>query len=83
MKVFEALHLHVVMLMNAVDIMWRVYMRMYRKLKDQERQGQLIKGRIEERKRRKQQQQETSLTENGTVVVHVNESNDSFDSLKY
>jgi len=64
----------------------------YRKLKDQERQGQLIKERIEERKRRKQQQ-ETSLTEsrrngavvvtesrrNGGVVVHVSESNDAFN----
>jgi len=53
-----------------------------RKLKDQERQGQLIKERIEDRKRRRQQQ-ETSLTDNsrsGTVVVHVSESNDSFNS---
>jgi len=40
-----------------------------RKLKDQERQGQLIKERIEERKRRKQQQQETALSRSGVFVA--------------
>ena len=55
-----------------------------RKLRDQERQGQLIKERIEERKRRKQHQQETSMSEagrSGVFVVHVSESNDSFNSV--
>jgi len=54
-----------------------------RKLKDQERQGQLIKERLEERKRRKQQ--ETSLTDSrqrsGVFVVNVNESHDAFSSF--
>jgi len=41
-----------------------------RKLKDQERQGQLIRERIEERKRRKQQQQaETTLCRDRTMLV--------------
>ena len=58
----------------------------YRKLRDQERQGQLIKERIEERKRRKQQQQETPMCDDdarrsGVFVVHVSESNDAFNSL--
>jgi len=61
----------------------------YRKLKDQERQGQLIKERIEERKRRKQQQQHQETTmcgdddghRSGVFVVHVSESNDAFNSL--
>jgi len=51
-------------------------------LKEQERQGQLIKERIEERKKRKQQ--ETSLSDGrrqGAVVVVVGESNDTFNSL--
>ena len=57
-----------------------------RKLKDQERQGQLIKERIEERKRRKQQKQETSLSDtpgrqNGVFVVQVSESNNTFSSV--
>jgi len=53
----------------------------YRKLKDQERQAQLIKDRLEERKKRKQQQQpgdasQTSnrQSESGVYVVTVNNS---------
>ena len=52
-----------------------------RKLKDQERQGQLIRERIEERKKRKQQQQqETTMSDgcrSGIFVVNVSESNDA------
>jgi len=58
---------------------------MYSKLKDQERQGQLIKERIEERKRRSKQ--ETSLTHSPTgqreqiFVINVNESVNTLNTV--